>query len=84
MPTPDFHVSEASAWVDGPHHPSCGIGEPRRFTYGGRPWLACEDGSEFGPALLFFGPGVARRVRHYPCDWRTLPDDLLYALSCAR
>lgn len=77
-------IPQSTVWMDGPHQPSCGVGEPRRFTRAGRPWLVCEDASEFGPALLFFGPGIARRVHHYPGDWRTLPDDALYRISCAR
>ena len=34
-----------------------------------------------GPSLVFETDGVVRRVRNYPADWRSLPDDELLALS---
>ena len=37
-----------------------------------------------GPALLFKGDRIGRRVRKYPKNWRDLPDEALYALSWSR
>jgi hypothetical protein len=34
-----------------------------------------------GTHLIFEGAEVMRRVRNFPADWLTLPDDSLYALS---
>ena len=33
------------------------------------------------PSLIFDSEGFARRVRHYPESWRTVPADELYRLS---
>lgn len=67
-----------------PDVPRCASGKSHRFTVAGAPWLACEDHSVHGPALLFLGPGIMRRVRRYPPNWNTLDDDALYALSWSR
>lgn len=64
-----------------PTPPACARSDIRRFTAQGRPWLVYEDGSAFGPALIFYGPGIARRVRCYPENWIELPDEKLQALS---
>ena len=64
-----------------PAPPPCAHGEVRLFSIRGRMWMACEDRTEFGPALIFFGPGIARRVRHYPGNWRELAAEGLYELS---
>jgi hypothetical protein len=34
--------------------------------------------------LIFWSHGAARRVWEYPCDWRTLPDAELEAVSWRR
>lgn len=73
-----------SGWMEPPKRPRCGVGEGRRYVIGQEHWLVCEDGSEFGPALLFLGPGVARRVRSYPRHWRELCVEALHALSLSR
>lgn len=35
-------------------------------------------------SLVFLSDDVMRRVRDYPPDWHTLPDEALYALSLRR
>ena len=77
------HTNESTVFdvTTPPVPPMCARGEARQFSVRGRPWLVCEDGSLFGPALIFFGPGVARRVRRYPCNWRELTDEGLQELS---
>ena len=67
-----------------PRFPGCASGVGRYFRVDGANWLVCIDQSENGPALLFLGPGVMRRVRSYPTDWLELSDDALYALSWSR
>lgn len=62
----------------------CENARMRRFSVGPYPWLACENCDGDGTALLFFGPGVARRVRNYPEQWYDLSDEALYALSWSR
>jgi hypothetical protein len=61
-------------------------GRPRRsFSIDGTEWTVCEDASSrCGPALLFFAPGVARRVTSYPANWQDLADGELQALSWRR
>ena len=60
----------------------------RRFAVAGGAWVVCEDPDasppKFGPALVFYGPGTARRVREYPANWMELSDDELYAVSWHR
>ena len=44
----------------------------------------CEDfgdGALRQHALVYFGPGIARRVRSFPANWLVLSDEQLYALS---
>ena len=36
------------------------------------------------PDLVFESAGVVRRVRDYPEDWHTLPDEVLFAISNRR
>lgn len=74
-------VLASSNWMEPPQPPCCAVGEARRYVIEQAHWLVCEDGSPFGPALLFLGPGVARRVRAYPANWRQLCDEALHALS---
>lgn len=62
--------------------PFCHEGRVRRFRIGPAPWLVCEHHqSDSGPSLVFFGPGVGRRVRNFPPNWCELSDEALYALS---
>ena len=70
--------------IEPPQFPACASGIGRHFRVDGIAWLVCADGSRNGPALLFLGPGVMRRVRQYPADWLELSDDALYALSWSR
>jgi hypothetical protein len=37
-----------------------------------------------GPSLVFESDSAMRRVRTFPADWRTLSDELLYALSWSK
>ena len=73
-----------TAWLEPPKPPSCARGESRRYVIEQEHWLVCADGSAFGPALIFLGPGVARRVRSHPANWRELCDEALHALSISR
>jgi hypothetical protein len=59
----------------------CEFAQARQFAAGQYHWIVCEHHDSRGAALVFLGPGVARRVRSYPADWHTLPDDALYVLS---
>ena len=59
----------------------CGNSPVRRFYIGPYPWLVFEHTDNHGPALFFFGPGTARRVRRFPPNWQELSDELLYAVS---
>ena len=60
----------------------------RRIIVGGTSWVVCEDpdvaAPTFGPSLVFYGPGAARRVRDYPKRWLELSDEDLYAVSWRR
>jgi hypothetical protein len=62
------------------------IGPERSYAVGGRDWTACEvvDPVSLARVLVFLSDGVARRVRHYPSDWRVLSADELHALSWGR
>ena len=77
-------MSPFSQWpvVECPHLIS------RRISVGGIAWVACEDpdtdSPKFGPSLIFYGPGIARRVRKYPANWLELCDEELYAVSWSR
>jgi hypothetical protein len=48
-------------------------------------WCVYEDEDPYdrrrGPALIFEGPDVVRRVKRFPPDWRDLDDEALLALS---
>jgi hypothetical protein len=59
------------------------LGPVRVLTIAQQPWTVEEvvDTTLGCRSLIFSSTGVARRVRRYPADWRTLADDLLYALS---
>jgi hypothetical protein len=62
--------------------PEC-AGLPRRsFRLDGTQWTVCEHpDADRGPALVFYAPGVARRVTRYPQNWRDIPIEALYAVS---
>lgn len=66
--------------------PPNAIGGPSRsYLVGTTEWIVLEDAdSPHGPSLVFFGPGVARRVTRYPKHWRELPDAELHLLSWGR
>ena len=59
--------------------PDCDGRRQRAFVLEGVAWTVCEDADtgppKRGPALVFFAPGIMRRVYAYPADWPTLPDD---------
>ena len=83
-PLPEAHVSTA----DASKSPMAvqPIGVVRIIVIAGKSWTVSEvvDQTTFAPGLIFTGQGVARRVRDFPADWRTLPDEKLYALSWSR
>jgi hypothetical protein len=83
MTSIDYHlaypIDKFSA--EPPRFPACSSGIGRYFRVEGQNWLVCSDQSSNGPALLFLGPGVMRRVRQFPANWLALTDDALYALS---
>ena len=61
----------------------------RQIVVEGVAWLVYEiPADQFdrrsSSALIFESDDVMRRVRDYPADWRTLPDDALLALSWSR
>jgi hypothetical protein len=62
--------------------------DARHLTVQGSVWWVYEDvrteAPFHGPALLFKGEHIARRVRRYPKNWRELSDEALYALSWSR
>ena len=58
----------------------------RQIVVEGVAWLVFEvPAHQFdrrsSPSLIFESDDAMRRVRNYPADWRTLPDDALLALS---
>jgi hypothetical protein len=60
--------------------------DTRRIFAGGEVWTVREVPAPAfdrrgGKHLIFEGLDVMRRVRDFPVDWLTLPDDALYALS---
>ncbi|HEY4218995.1 MAG TPA: hypothetical protein VGM67_17760 [Gemmatimonadaceae bacterium] len=59
---------------------------PRVLRAGGHEWHVRE--TRYSPAdrrtgtcLIFDAESVIRRVRNFPPNWRTLPDDELYSIS---
>ena len=62
--------------------PDCAGMRTRSFMIDRAPWTVCED-TQAG-ALIFYGPGVARRVCGFPANWLELPEKELYALSWRR
>lgn len=61
------------------------VPETRCVAIAGDVWQIREDARtgppSYGPSLIFESDLIARRVRHYPADWRGLTYDQLYALS---
>lgn len=60
----------------------------RQLVIGGVPWLVYElPATPFdrrsSASLIFESDAAVRRVRNYPTDWRSLPDEALLALSWA-
>ena len=68
--------------IGGTLHP---VSDTRRVAIAGDVWQIHEDARtgppSYGPSLIFETELIARRVRHYPADWRVLTDDQLYGLS---
>lgn len=70
--------------------PNLPVGTPcRHFLVGNQEWTVCEDPGARGdetrhPALVYYGPGIARRVRTFPLNWIELSEGELYALSWGR
>ena len=58
----------------------------RTYRTSNASWVVCEDQCpiRLEPCLIFYGPGVARRVMSYPADWHTLDDAGLALLSMNR
>ena len=62
--------------------PECAGLPTRSFRLNGTQWTVCEHGdSPHGRALVFYAPGIARRVTCYPANWQELSPDELYAVS---
>ena len=62
--------------------PECAGLPTRTFRLNGTQWTVCEHPKPpRGPALVFYAPGIARRVTDYPENWRELPIEELYAVS---
>jgi hypothetical protein len=62
--------------------------ETRTIEGGGMQWIVREafwmnPGGQSRACLIFENEAVVRRVRVYPSDWRTWPEEELYALSLA-
>ena len=66
--------------------PKCEGRAQRDFRLGGLPWRVCEDRCPIRrrSCLIFYGPGLARRVFAYPPTWQSLSDKQLEALSWSR
>lgn len=61
------------------------LGAARVFLNDRKQWTVEEVVDETSSrSLIFASNGVARRVRVFPEDWRSLPDEVLYALSLHR
>ena len=63
-----------------------GEGKVRRISADGVRWVVREVPAPAfdrrgGTHLMFDGESVMRRVRQFPADWHSLPDDALYELS---
>lgn len=56
------------------------------FIAGTQAWLVREvlDATTASRVLIFARPGVARRVRSYPSNWRELSSDALLTLSWSK
>jgi hypothetical protein len=60
----------------------------RSLIIDGIKWLIHEerDPANLGgePVLICYGPGIARRIRHFPANWRDLADDELMRICRGR
>jgi hypothetical protein len=61
-------------------------GPVRTVEWGGVVWRVWEAhigpyDRRSGPHLFFESAGAVRRVREYPADWHTLPDDALMRVA---
>lgn len=64
--------------------PDCADLPKRVFRLHGTEWTVCERTGQQGAALVFYAPGVARRVTRYPAHWQEIPVEVLYELSWQR
>lgn len=65
--------------------PDCAGLPNRSFQLHGMQWTVCEHPpTQHGPALVFYAPGIARRVTCYPENWQELTAEELYAVSWQR
>src|SRR5205085_2187017 len=71
---PEQYVERPAARQGEP--PNCPGMRQRSFAIGATAWTACED-TQHG-ALIFYGPGIARRVGTFPPNWYELSDIDLY------
>ncbi|HEY2854899.1 MAG TPA: hypothetical protein VGJ18_18725 [Gemmatimonadaceae bacterium] len=62
------------------------IGAVRTFAVDGQGWTVREvsDPLTHATALVFSSDRIARRIRHYPPNWRELSVEQLHALSWQR
>jgi hypothetical protein len=62
------------------------IGTEHSFVVQDQVWTVSEFGDPISSqrVLIFEGPGIGRKVREYPANWRQLSDDELYALSWSK
>ena len=62
------------------------LGAARVFLRDRKQWTVEEvvDETTATRSLIFASNGVARRVRVFPEDWRSLPDEVLYGFSLHR
>jgi hypothetical protein len=65
--------------------PECAGLPKRSFRLDGMQWTVCEHRpANRGPALVFYAPGIARRVTCYPTNWQEITPEELYAVSWRR
>ena len=78
------NIASISHWP----RPNLPQGAPcRHIRVGPHEWTVCEDpgdGVLRRHALVYFGPGIVRRVRAFPSNWLVLSDEQLYSLSWGR
>jgi hypothetical protein len=66
--------------------PACPNKRSRNFSANASPWIVCEDTCHVRrkSCLIFYGPGIARRVMAFPAHWHTLDNAALLVLSMRR